>query len=509
MRDTTSALATNPGTRDQAPKGLLDRILGISAEVRAGEGLTALLLMLNIFFLLAAYSMLKTIREPLILTTPGGAEVKSYAAAAIAGLFIVLVPLYSALASRVSRVKLINGVTSFFAACLVAFFVLSGTGVPIGVAFFIWVGIFNLMVIAQLWAFANDVYTVDQGKRLFAIVGFGASLGAIAGSFSTGQLVKTLGPYPFMLGACALLLVCMVLTNVVNGREKRAAVNQVAPADKPATDTAPAASTTDPADEPVRGRSGFSLVFRDRYLLLIALLMLIYNFVNTNGEYLLGKLVLGAYVTAHGAAAVGGLDAKKVIGEFYGNFQTMVNVLSALLQIFVVSRVIKYFGVRIALLILPVVAIIGYASMAFVPILSFIRGAKLAENSLDYSVQNTTRNALYLPTSREAKYKAKQANDTFFVRFGDVLSAGLVFAGTTWFGFASREFALVNVALIAVWLVLAVVIGRLFGGLESKQPSETPSPANARQRSVVVDAGVPAPTPALAPKPVAASVARP
>ena len=120
---------------------------------------------------------------------------KSYAAAAIAGLFIMLVPLYSALASRVSRVKLINGVTLFFAACLVAFFVLSRTGVPIGVAFFIWVGIFNLMVIAQLWAFANDVYTVEQGKRLFAIVGFGASLGAIAGSFSTGQLVRLFGPY--------------------------------------------------------------------------------------------------------------------------------------------------------------------------------------------------------------------------------------------------------------------------------------------------------------------------
>ena len=97
-----------------------------------------------------------------------------------------------------------------------------------------------------------------------------------------------------------------------------------------------------------------------------------------------------------------------------------------------------------------------------VPLLSFIRGAKLAENSLDYSLQNTTRNALYLPTSREAKYKAKQANDTFFVRFGDVLSAGLVFAGTTWLGFAPREFALANVALIVVWLVLAIAIGRLF-----------------------------------------------
>ena len=100
--------------------------------------------------------------------------------------------------------------------------------------------------------------------------------------------------------------------------------------------------------------------------------------------------------------------------------------------------------------------------MAIVPVLAFIRTAKLAENSIDYSLQNTTRNALYLPTSREAKYKAKQANDTFFVRMGDVLSAGLVFAGTTWLGFAPRQFALVNVGLVLVWLVLAVALGRRF-----------------------------------------------
>jgi ATP:ADP antiporter, AAA family len=100
--------------------------------------------------------------------------------------------------------------------------------------------------------------------------------------------------------------------------------------------------------------------------------------------------------------------------------------------------------------------------MAFVPLLAFIRAAKMAENSLDYSLQSTTRNALYLPTSREAKYQAKQANDTFFVRFGDVLSAGVVFAGTTWLGFAPKHFALVNVGLIVIWLILAVAIGRRF-----------------------------------------------
>ena len=461
MSATLTGEMSSPTLARDPTKGLLDRCLGVFADVRSGEGVTALLLMLNIFLLLGAYYLLKTIREPLILTVPGGAEVKSYAAAATAGLLILMVPLYSAVASRVSRVRLINGVTLFFMACLIAFFVLQRVGVPIGVAFFIWVGIFSLMVIAQLWAFANDVYTVEQGKRLFAIVGVGGALGAIAGSFATGQLVKTWGPYPFMLGAAGLLGLCMLLTNIVNVRERRA--RAVAPrtnADPKAEAGAPA--DTAAAEAPVKGRSGFALVFSDPYLLLIGLLMLVYNLVNTNGEYILGKTVVGLYAASHGGAVAGGLDEKKVIGEFYGNFFTLVNIISALIQAFVVSRVLKRFGVRVALLVLPVVALAGYVTMAFVPLLWFIRGAKLAENSVDYSLQNTTRNALYLPTSREAKYKAKQANDTFFVRFGDVVSAGMVFAGTTWLGFAPRQFAIVNVVLIGAWLVLAVAIGQRF-----------------------------------------------
>jgi AAA family ATP:ADP antiporter len=436
------------------PPGFLDRVLGVFTEVRPGESLTALLLMLNMFFLLAAYYLLKTIREPLILNARGGAEVKSYAAAATAGLLMLLVPAYSAIAARVSRVKLLNGVTLFFIGCLLVFFGLNQAGVPIGVPFFIWVGIFSLMAIAQLWAFATDVYTVRQGKRLFAIVGFGASLGAIVGSFATGQLVKVYGPYPFMLGAAALLALCLVLTNAVNTREKKGRGS---------------AKPSNPSGE----RSGFTLVFTNRYLLLIALLMLVYNLVNTTGEYILGKTVLSLYERAHGAAAAGGLDESKVIGEFYGNFFTLVNILAGLFQAFVVSRILKYFGVRVALFILPAVALIGYTGMAFIPLLAFIRTAKLAENSIDYSLQNTTKNALYLPTSREAKYKAKQANDAFFVRFGDVLSAGLVFAGTRWLSFGSRQFALVNVALIGVWLFLAYLIGRQFDRLSVRRPRES------------------------------------
>src|SRR5258706_14885031 len=205
----------------------LDALLGWVAEVHAGEGVPALLMMLNVFLLLSAYYLLKTIREPLVLAAPGGgAAVKSYASAAIAVLLIVLVPVYGAIAARVSRVRLINGVTAFFVACLVGFLVWAHTAGPsaalsLGVTFFVWVGIFNLMLIAQFWAFAADVYTVEQGKRLFAVVAFGASLGAIVGAFVARPLTERLGVDPLMGIAAGLLGACMVLTNVIHLPEPR------------------------------------------------------------------------------------------------------------------------------------------------------------------------------------------------------------------------------------------------------------------------------------------------
>jgi ATP:ADP antiporter, AAA family len=137
-----------------------------------------------------------------------------------------------------------------------------------------------------------------------------------------------------------------------------------------------------------------------------------------------------------------------------------VNLVGLTVQLFIVSRVLKYFGVRFALMILPVIALFGYAILAFVPILALVRVVKVAENATDYSIQNTVRNVLFLPTSRDQKYKAKQAIDSFFVRGGDVLSALLVFVGTTMLGLSANGFARINLVLAAVWIVLALAIGR-------------------------------------------------
>ena len=438
----------------------VERFLNIFTEVKTGEAASALLLALNIFLILTAYYVLKPVREALILAG-GGAEIKSYAAAGQALLLLAAVPLYGWLASRVPRRVLINGVTLFFAGCLLVFYGLAQLQVPLGVVFFLWVGIFNLMVPAQFWAFANDVYTPETGKRLFVIVAFGASCGAVAGSYLDSLLIGPLGVYELMLLAAGILAVSLLLTNGVESRERTRGRDETADA-----------STQRAEDEPLPEGNAFALVLRNRYLLLIALLMLVLNWVNTTGEYILGRTVVSAAEQAVATGTTSALTKEEFIGAFYADFFTVVNLVGLLLQLFVVSRVLKYLGVGVAITILPLIALGGYLIAAFYPVLTMVRWAKTAENATDYSLQNTVRQVLFLPTTREQKYKAKQAIDTFFVRAGDVLSAALVFTATTWLAFSTRDFALFNVGLVTLWVALAILIGRRYQRLTAPAPTD-------------------------------------
>jgi AAA family ATP:ADP antiporter len=414
-------------------KNPLDRLLSVFATVRRGEGLTAFLLAANVFILLMAYYIIKPVREALILGS-AGAEIKSYAGAGQALLFLFIVPLYSRFASRTNRLRLINGVIAFFISNLVIFYLLSRLQVQIGVVFFLWVGLFNLMLVAQFWAFANDIYTEEQGKRLFAIVGIGSSIGAIAGARVAGLLFEPIGPYWMMLVAAALLAVCMILTNWIHRREGGTSRHRSAA-----------------ALQPIGPAPAFRLVFQHRYLVLIAVMVLLSNFVNTTGEFILGKTV-----AAHAKDAA---DSAAYIGEFYATFFFWVNLLGAALQMFAVSRIMKYIGIGPTLFLLPVIALGSYTLLAFAPVLTFIRLAKIAENSTDYSVQNTARHALFLNTDRDAKYKAQSAIESFFWRTGDALSGLLVFVGTR-LAFDMSKFAMVNLLFVIVWLAVVSAIVR-------------------------------------------------
>jgi AAA family ATP:ADP antiporter len=167
----------------------------------------------------------------------------------------------------------------------------------------------------------------------------------------------------------------------------------------------------------------------------------------------------------------------RFIGEFYGSFFAWVNLAGLLLQSFFVSRIFKAIGPGGALFVGPAIAVAGYSVMLVAPVLGIVRILKILDNSNDYSVQNTARQALFLPVSREAKYKAKAAVDSFFWRFGDVLQAGMVYAGTA-LGFAVQAFAALNLVFTGVWICVAAVLARNYkkqSHIRSQERSQTAS----------------------------------
>jgi len=425
-------------------KGPLERLLSPIADVRPGETASALLLTTLMFFLLGSYYMLKTAREVFILSE-SGAAVKSYASAGQAVLLLILVPAYSAFASRVNRAQLITWMPLFFASHIVVFIFLVQAGVEVGVPYFLWIGIYNVMVIAQFWAFANDLYTQDQGKRLFPLIGVGSSLGAWIGSVRAKTLMEAQGPLRLLIGGAVIVIVCVVLARLADRMTVRArASSKAAP----------------PPEENIGdGKSGFALLFADPYLLLIALLVLFLNVVNTSGEYLFGRYVVDAATQIYGAGEATQAARGQYIGDAYSTFYGHVNLLGLVLQMFVVSRVFAFLGVGRALFIHPIVAGAGYVMMLASPSFGLIRVLKTADNAIDYSLGNTTKQALWLPTSRQAKYKAKQAVDSFFQRAGDVVQAGIVYLGEL-AGFAVPAFAALNLALTAGWIAVAAALNR-------------------------------------------------
>src|SRR6266498_1013278 len=213
---------------DTRPPGPLDRLLGIFGDVRAGEGGTVLLMSLNVFLLLVAYYVLKTVREPLILMA-GGAQLKSYAAAAQALTLVAYVPLYGWAASRLPRQRFLMAVILFFVGCIQLFFFGSRIGVPyLGFMFFVWVGIFSLTTIAQFWSYANEIYARADGDRLFPLIAVGSAAGAPLGAALAEWLFALdLNPFVMMEIGAGILVLHLLLYRVVNARVARAAAAPV------------------------------------------------------------------------------------------------------------------------------------------------------------------------------------------------------------------------------------------------------------------------------------------
>ena len=407
----STAVASADGPAADRPAALV-RVLRLFGDVRPGEAGAALLQLLNLFLLLVGYYVLKTVREPLVLAT-GGAEMKSYAAAAQALVLMGFIPLYSWLASRVSRLQLITWLLVFFIVCVELFNLGLRVSVPyLGFVFYVWVGIFSLATIAQFWSFANDLYSRERRRAALSADRDRRDARAARSGSKIASVLFAAGVAP------------AAMLHITDGPAARAP----GPVPRRRASASPRRALSGRSCEPLAGASGFRLVLRSRYLRLIAVLLVLLNVVNTLGEYVVGKSVLGAALDA--AAGNPALDTSAFIGSFYGRLLLLGErgggSAAGLLRVAAgeARRDRRVCSWRCRSSRSPPTRLIG-AGVAF----GVVRWAKTAENATDYSVMNTGRQMLWLPTRREEKYKAKQALDTFFVRTGDMIAGGLVFAG--------------------------------------------------------------------------------
>ncbi|MEX2149477.1 MAG: hypothetical protein WD793_04650 [Steroidobacteraceae bacterium] len=418
-----------------------ERLLALFTSVRAGEGRCVAILSLQAFLLMVAYYLIRPVREVLILTH-GGAELRSYAVGVQALLLILIIPLYGALVRHADPDRMYRRVHAFFIACLLLFFALGQAGFQFGFVFFVWASIFGVMAVTQFWAFATDLFNTASGQRLFGVIAIGVSAGAWAGARIAAAGFEAFGPYGLMLAAALVLVAVIGLSP-----HARASVPAAARCQQGSETSAVAAGAG-------RWLGGFMLIGRSRYLVGIAALVVLLNWITSTGDYVLSSwLVEVARREAPGSQDV-------FIGRFMGNYCATITMVAFLVQLLLVSRVILLAGLARALMVTPVAFVAGYLLIGVVPVFMLLQSVLVVQRGLDYSLLNTARNALLLPASREVKYQAKTAIDTFFYRAGDLLSTLSVFVGIRLFAEGRMQFLWMIFVLSATMALVAWLVGR-------------------------------------------------
>lgn len=387
------------------------------------------------FLILASYYVLRPIRDE--FGVEGGVE--NLATMFTGSLLVMLIAntVFSSLVARLSRRRFIPIAYRFFIANLLIFFVLLHFIPPkqsiwVGRAFFIWVSVFNLFVLSVFWAFMVDVFSTEQGKRLFGFISVGGTLGAIVGAFITGRYVGRIGPLNLFLVSAVLI-------------ELSAQCVRLFPA--PPKESLPETPRNEEA--PVGGSIWAGIVHnvKSPYLLGISSYMLLYSITSTF-----------LYFQQVGIAA-GAFSDRAARTAFFANIELVVNILTLFIQIFLTGKLLKWLGVGVTLAILPALTLVGFTSLGFAPTLVLLVIFLTARRAANYAIARPARETLFTVISREDKYKSKNFIDTIVYRTGDQLGAWsdkLLKA----LGLGLREVSFVAVPLAAVWLVVSLWLGR-------------------------------------------------
>lgn len=414
----------------------LERQLARVVAVERGE-IAALLVSFTYFFaVLTAYYIVRPLRDEMGVML--GRDTLHWLLFYVFIVMIAAVPVFGAIVSRVPVRWIVPVVYGFFIANLVGFWaMLEATGQSRQMAqiFFVWVSIFNLFVISLFWSVMSDTWASTQAKRLYGFIAAGGSIGAMTGPLIAQTLVARIGPNNLLLISAAFLALALaqsqLLRTLLGGP-------QAAPA-----------GSEHVGDKAGGGiLAGALLVFRERYLLAIAVWVLLANLIVTY-FYLEQARILEAAIS----------DRIRRV-EVLARIDLAVSILTVLLQVFLAHRVIKHLGLGAATACVPLIAIAGFLALAVAPVLGVIVAIMIAERSFGFAFANPAARVLWTVVDREAKYKSQSFIDTVVFRGGDAASGWVFGALSKGLGLGGTAIAFVTVPFAVGWLILSFALAR-------------------------------------------------
>ena len=424
---------------------LLKRVVAVDAD----EVRPMLLSALYFFLIMAGYFIIRPLRDE--MGVAGGVRNLPWLFTGTLAAMLIVHPIFTALVSHLPRRRFIPFTLHLFAGSMVVFFALLSTLsedqiIWVGRAFWVWTSVFNLFVISIFWSVMADIFSPEQGARLFGFIAVGGTAGALVGSAVTASLAEQIEPRFLLFASLFLIELAVAVVLAVLSRSSRSVD----------------ALVTDADDDVIGGGvlSGISAVFGSPYLLGIVAYMLLYTITATFLYFQQAEIVTEVF-TDRGARTA-----------FFARLDLAVNVLTIVTQIFLTGRIVRFIGIAFSLAWLPLVCVIGFVGLGLVPTLGVLAAFQVFRRASNYAIARPCREMLYTVLPRETKYKAKNFIDTFVYRAGDQVGAWS-YAAMGWLGLGMTGIAFAAVPLAGAWFGVGLWLGKKQAVMsrESESPS--------------------------------------
>jgi ATP:ADP antiporter, AAA family len=427
---------------------LLARALKSMAGIEPHEIAAVMLSMVYLFFLFGSYSVIKPVRD-----TMGTVYGIKHLNELFTGTFIgtlILAPLYAGMASRIKLSTFLPWVYGFIAVTILGFYLLFTGGKVsdryVAAGFYIWVSVFNMLIVSVFWSFMADIFSRSQAKRLFGFIAAGMTVGGIVGPLIATFLATRVGNSGLMLIAAAGFVVTALLVKGLEHARAKLVVTSGSEAQR--TNINHRLGGGNPLD-------GFILLAKSPYLLLIAGFLFLMTSISTIVYTQLGDLITKAF-TNH--------DQRT---QVYSTIELVVNSLAVLIQLLGTGRIINRFGVKFGLLLNPIIMVFAFLAIAFSPVLLILGSLQVVRRVAEYAVARPTREMLFTVVDQESKYKAKNVIDTVVYRGGDLV-ASFASVGVLK-GFGDIGLAVLGVGVSLIWFPIAWVLGKRYEAARSAE----------------------------------------